>query len=102
MDARKVIWHKEAEIDVYDIVNFYIQRNGDSKYSTKLIRKLKNSLNLISVNYQIGQKTDIPNIRSYLIEHYRLFYEVFPETIEILLVWDTRRNPEDLNDLLNR
>lgn len=50
---------------------------------------------------QRGRQTDIPNVRCVVVPRlpYRIFYRATPETIEILTVFHTARDPRD-TDLL--
>jgi mRNA-degrading endonuclease RelE of RelBE toxin-antitoxin system len=85
---------------MYRIFLIIILEEIGIRHSAKLALNLKKSVQLISKNCLIGQKTDIENIRSYLSGNYRLYYEIRSKEIEILLVWDTHRNQEELKKLL--
>ena len=43
-----------------------------------------------------GRKTNVEGVRAKLIKNYLIFYEEIQETIFILSIWDTRRDPKDL------
>jgi hypothetical protein len=36
MAKRKIEWSVDAKLDLYNILNFYIERNGSAIYSKKL------------------------------------------------------------------
>ena len=91
----KVEWTVEARIDLFDILNYYFQRNGNSSYSRKLNSKIKKTINLISKNPLIGLKTDIYSIRYIINGDYHLVYEILESKILIVMVWDNRRNPDE-------
>ena len=51
---------------------------------------------MISLFPEIGTKTDFPEIRVKVIRDFKIFYRDRIDSIEIIRVWDTRRNPTDL------
>ena len=95
MVKRKIEWLAEAKLDLKDILDFYIERNGSSLYSKKLNSRFANSIQLLEKNPFIGVKTDFDNVRILIKDDYQIIYEIFDSSILILIVWDCRRNPED-------
>lgn len=95
MVKRKIEWLAEAQLDLKDILDFYIERNGSSLYSKKLNSRFANSIQLLEKNPFIGVKTDFDNVRILIKDDYQIIYEIFDSSILILIVWDCRRNPED-------
>lgn len=96
MAKRKIIWSAKARIQQLKILQFYADRNGNKRYSIKLYRKIQNNLKLVSRLSYIGKQTDKENIRYLIVADYQIFYEVRKQVIEVLLIWDCRRNPENL------
>jgi toxin YoeB len=95
MAKRKIEWLDEARVDLKDILDFYIERNGSPVYSKKLNVKFNKSIQLIAKNPLIGTQTDFTNVRSHITEDYQIIYEIFDPVILILKIWDCRRNPDD-------
>ena len=91
----KISWSVEAEKDLTEVLNFYIERNGTATYSKKLYSKIKKSVSLISKNPNIGLKTDYESVRALVTGYYQIIYEIIEEMIIISMLWDCRRNPED-------
>jgi plasmid stabilization system protein ParE len=60
----KVEWSIEARLDLLDILEFYIQRNGNANYSRKLNSKINRSVKLIIWNLLLGKQTDINSVRA--------------------------------------
>ncbi len=54
MVQQKIIWSNGARLDLLDILDFYIKRNGSVAYSKKLNLKFQKSIQLISKNPFIG------------------------------------------------
>jgi plasmid stabilization system protein ParE len=97
MAGRKVIWSPQAKIDLFEILDFYYQRNGNKIYSRKLHSQLKKSVRMIQKFPKLGLKTDELNVRAIIEGHYTLFYKLTESHIEILIIWDNRQNPEKLD-----
>jgi plasmid stabilization system protein ParE len=95
MVKRKIEWLIEAKLDLKDILDFYIERNGSAIYSKKLNAKFNNSLQLISKNPFIDTQTDLSKVRILVTDDYQIIYEVFDQTLLIIKIWDCRRNPAD-------
>jgi len=97
MAKREVIWTKNAEIQLQEILEFFTKRNNSGIYSRKLYKKFKAELKTVSKNPELGIKTKLDHIRGLIIEDYILFYEVLDYQLLILKVWDCRQNPDKLN-----
>jgi len=91
----RIEWSSEARLDLFDILDFYIRRNGSSLYSVRLNSKINNSIKLLSKNPMIGTKTDLDSVRALITGDYQILYEIFDQLILIIMVWDCRRKPED-------
>ena len=99
MVQREIIWTRVSELQLQEILEFFIQRNKNTTYSRKLYNKLKKEVLIASKNPEIGIKTKLENIRGLIIVDYIIFYEILETRILILKVWDCRQNPEILNGL---
>jgi toxin YoeB len=94
--AKKVIWAKRAQNDRKEILAFWVEHNQSSTYSKKLDALFKEAVRIIKRNPEIGKPTDIEGVRIKVISHYLMFYEIIDESIYILTIWDSRRNPDSL------
>ncbi len=91
----KVEWSVEARLDLLDILEFYLKRNGTSLYSRKLNKLINEGIRLISKNPLIGVQSDISDARALITGDYQINYIVTSKAIIIVMLWDSRRNPED-------
>jgi plasmid stabilization system protein ParE len=96
MVKRKIIWSLQSKLDLITILDFYYRRNGTKIYSGKLNLSLRKAIKLLEKNSDIGVHTDIENVRNLIHGNYNIFYEVKPELIEIIAIWDGRQNPDEL------
>lgn len=92
----KINWSKEAEDDLIKILEYYIERNGNSKYSKSLYSRIRKGVTTISKNPFIGTKTDIESVRVMISGEYLIVYQLYKQEIIISMIWDCRRNPESL------
>jgi len=51
----KIEWSVEAKLDLFDILEFYHSRNGNTIYSKKLSSKINKSISLLSKNPLLGK-----------------------------------------------
>ena len=91
----KVEWSVEARLDLLDILEFYLKRNGTSIFSRKLNKLINEGIRLISKNPLIGVQSDISDARALITGDYQINYIVTSKAIIIVMLWDSRRNPED-------
>ena len=97
MVERKIIYSKKASQTLRNILSFYNRRNGSNLYSLKLAKELETLIFLLANNPFLGIQTDYSDTVRYLIRsNFKIFYEINPQSIDILMIWDTRRNPDDL------
>ena len=75
---------------------FWKEHNQSETYSAHLYQKIQINLKYISENSFIGRATDIHSVRVVVISNYLLFYRVNESFIEVLSLFDSRRNPDDL------
>jgi len=94
--VRKIIWTSKAEDVFLRILEFYVRRNENRTYSRKLNTEIKQIINLLKKFPFLGISTDIENIRVLIKGDVKIFYHITPLEIVILLIWDCRQNPEDL------
>jgi plasmid stabilization system protein ParE len=93
---KKITWSPNAKLDLYRILDFFYQRNGNSIYSRRIYSRLHKTINLLATQSFLGKPTDYDKIRVLVYSEYLIFYEVLSDHIYILKVWDSRRNPDDL------
>jgi plasmid stabilization system protein ParE len=96
MAKRTIGWSQRANIKLFEILDFYTERNKSKTYSRKLYEKFRKEASLLLKQPEIGIKTDYESVRGLIVDEYILFYEITPDRIIIHTVWDCRQNPDDL------
>jgi toxin YoeB len=94
--ARKIIWSVRAQEDRKAIFSYWNKHNRSNTYSKRLNRLFKESINLLKEHPFIGRKTDVDNVHIKTVSHFLIFYEIKDHALEILTIWDGRRNPDDM------
>jgi plasmid stabilization system protein ParE len=97
MAKREVVWTRNSEIQLQEILEFYHIKNKSNLFSIKLYRKFKSELKIASQKPEIGVKTKIENIRGLIVDNYILYYEILKDKIMVLKIWGCRQNPDKLN-----
>ena len=97
---KSIVWSAVAKRNLKEIKRFYDLRNQNSEYSKKLLRVFKNAANLIERQPRIGKNTDKAGIKGLIVLNYIIFYEILHSHILILMVWDCRRDPKQLEKFL--
>ena len=95
MAEYKIVWSTGAKADLFDILDYYIQRNKSAAYSKKLYAEINESIKLISNNPLIGIKTDYNSVRTFITGDYQIIYEIFDQLLLIVMIWDCRQFPGD-------
>ena len=97
MDKRNLIWSSRSKIELFEILNFYRERNGNATYSLKFYARIEELLDLCRTHSFIGKRTDLENIRTLIVDDFLFFYEVSNTEITVLTIWNSKRNPESLH-----
>jgi plasmid stabilization system protein ParE len=92
MAEKEIIWSELAKIQLANVLEFYVYRNGNSNYSLKILSEVEDLLKTLSKSELIGRLTSNKFTRVISIKTYLLFYEINGNRIEILSFWDNRQD----------
>ncbi len=99
MKTYSVIWTINALTSLQGVFNFYAQfsHNRAKELVTRLVT-LGNSLSTLPFRFPIEPlvSTDTQIYRFATLENYKMIYAVEEKSVMIVLVFDTRRNPDEL------
>lgn len=96
MAKLKIVWSKEAQDKFHQIALYYNHQTGNSKYSSKLYRMIKDSLSLAARYPYMYPATSIQGTRVFVCEYFKIFYSIYNEMILVESVFDTRQDPKKL------
>jgi plasmid stabilization system protein ParE len=98
----RVVWSEWSRQDLLAIKKYWDLRNQSNTYSQGLIQAFKDRAKLIETHPHISRPTDFEGVRSVLVSNYIMLFEAYESDILIIMIWDARRDPEDLEMSLNR
>jgi len=96
MAKKKIIWSHRAQSKLFEILEFYADRNRSKRYSIQLYKRFTKALNLLHKYPELGKKSEIEEVRGLIVGDYILFYEQTKEYFIIHTLWDCHQNPSDL------
>ena len=94
--AKNIKWSKQAVSDRIQILDYWYKRLGNKTYSKKLDKYLRDTILLLAENPWMGKESRKYDARCFIKGNYQIFYRIRKNCIELLQIWDCRRNPEDL------
>ena len=95
MAEKEIIWSKLAKLQLANVLEFYVQRNGNSKYSLKILSEVQDLLVTLSKAELIGRLSSNKFTRVISMKVYLIFYEIHGNRIEIVSFWDNRQDIEN-------
>ena len=98
--VKQVIWSLRAQNDKKKILDYWRQRTKSNTYSKKLNELFKESIKIILDFPQIGKVTDDTKARIKIVRDYLIIYEETETQIFILTIWDSRKDPDRLKEIL--
>jgi plasmid stabilization system protein ParE len=63
--------------------------------SQKLAYQFRETVKYIAIHNYLGRATNIENVRVTVSGNYLIFYKLSDELVEVITIFDSRRNPED-------
>lgn len=87
---------------MFEILDYWKERTGDTKYSEKLYKFFKANLATISKHPAIGKQSGYKGVRVKIAGNYLLFYKILRTEIQLITIWDSRQNPDRLQDVLSK
>jgi len=93
---KRIIWTPQAKIDRFDILKFYSDAGISIKSLRKIDSQFRNTIRHLSVFPNLGKSFGNQNERIIYKGYYIIIYKILEDSIQIMQIWDSRRNPDDL------
>lgn len=93
--ARAIIWTEQAIQNLFDIFDYWNNRNKSTVYSEKLNGLIENTIDLLAIEPLIGLITDMEDIRIKLVRDFWIFYTYDADSIYIIQIKGTQQNPKN-------
>lgn len=94
--VKRIKWSPHTIADRISILDYWFRRTGTKNYSKKLDNSLKEVVQKLTSYPKLGRQLDNREERFFVKDSYQIFYLEKGDSIEILHIWDSRRNPDDL------
>ena len=92
MAKKEIIWSEIAKLQFANVLEYYVERNGNENYSLKLLDEVEDLLNTLSNSELIGRLTSNKFTRIITMKVYLIFYEINDNRIHIVSFWDNRQD----------
>jgi plasmid stabilization system protein ParE len=102
MARLKIFWTATAIKQRDYIFEYWIKKNGNRTYVSKLNSKIKERIKLLSSNPKLGKTANYNNTRLLSLGHYSIYYQIYYAQIIITAFWDNRQDPLKLTEFLNQ
>jgi toxin YoeB len=97
--VKKIIWTENALKDRHKIYKFWTEHNKSETYSEKLDLLIEQKIDLLASFPNIGLNTDYKEINITTVSTFSIFYKLNANSIFILRIFDSRRNPNKIKPL---
>ncbi|NJW52364.1 type II toxin-antitoxin system RelE/ParE family toxin [Salinimicrobium oceani] len=96
MDEIEILWTFTAKAQRDQVFRYWNERNGNTNYSRKLNNAIRERLEILRTNPEIGKATNFLDSRIFVLRHYSIIYKSDLPKIFIIGFWDNRKDPKDL------
>lgn len=100
MAPRGIIWTETAIKQRRSILTYWIKRNGNKDYASKIIEITNSFLSDIVLKPELFRSIGYDNIRCASMGHFSIYYKIITTDIIVLAFWDNRQNPEKLLSII--
>lgn len=94
-----VIWTRTAENQLFNILEYWTNRNKSSKFSKQIFNKISDRIELLANNPLASKVTEIENVRLVFVNRFSLVFQMEGQYLKILALWD---QSQDFDNLLQK
>lgn len=99
MAQKQIVWSAHAEKEFALILEYYTIRNGNSKYSLKLVHEVGKLITLLPKNNYLGKLSDNGFTRVLVKKEFLILYEIYQNAIVIVSFFDGRQDSSKRMDV---
>ena len=78
-----------------EILGYWAERNGFTKYSGKLDGMFRTALRVIAEHPKLGRPSSDPDVRFKSVGDHMVFYLFIATDVHVLSIWHDKRDPKD-------
>lgn len=97
-----IVWTETAIKQRRGILRYWTLRNQSTVYSEKLIEQIRERIELISKNPEMGKESSHLNTRQVAMGNFSIYYKALENQLIITAFWDNRQDPKKIFKLLNK
>ena len=94
--VKRIVWSANALSDRIQILDYWFARTGSKTYSKKLDKSIKTLIKHLISFPEMGRKVPNREERFLVKDTYLVFYSICDDEIQIVHIWDNRRNPKNI------
>ena len=102
MAKRIVVWTETANKQRREILRYWTVRNGSTTYAKKLIKLIKERLEIILEHPEAFKLTTYPETRESAMGNFSIYYKITETQLIVTAFWDNRQNPKTILELLKK
>ena len=91
--ARQIVWSANAQRERLELLHYWADRNGSTRYSEKLDGMFRSALRVIAAHPKLGRPTSDPEVRVKGIGLHKVFYSFTATEVHVLSIWNNKRDP---------
>ncbi|MEI6753284.1 MAG: type II toxin-antitoxin system RelE/ParE family toxin [Paludibacter sp.] len=96
MAKRSIVWTNTAVKQRREVLKYWTIKNGSSIYAEKLIKLIKERVNVISKNPTAFKLTTFQDVRVSALGHFSIYYKFTEQELIVVAFWDNRQDPTKL------
>lgn len=97
--ALQIEWTDKALENLFEILNYWEERNGSRNYSLKLYQMFLDALEVLSKYPQSGIQTDNILLRKKTVRDYYIYFSIDESHLTVMGISDARRSSEYLKSM---
>lgn len=94
--VRRIEFGNRASTSLRRILTFYDERNGNNKYSRKLLQRLLKQAQLYAEYPEAGSPSTRPNVRFFYVFDFVVVYRYTEDSLLITSIRSTKQKPSKL------
>jgi plasmid stabilization system protein ParE len=102
MAKRIVVWTETASKQRREILRYWTVRNGSTTYAKKLIKLIKERLEIILEHPEAFKLTTYPETRESAMGNFSIYYKITETQLIVTAFWDNRQNPKTILELIKK
>jgi hypothetical protein len=75
MAKREIVWTKTAEIQLYSVLEYWLERNKSNVYPKKLLKIVMKKCAIIAKNPLLFRESDFENTHFAVLDNFNIYFK---------------------------